>query len=191
VKRCLALLIAACGSSSPPPAAPKPSNDDKVAAQAQADADRAAAEMARANETARAQGVILTTATTNPPACCTTLVKKASLGKLGEVQIWKGAAEQLTKYVVVFGSGSTWRLAEPIDYIEGGDCGAGHCVDRKLGDVAIDTNASGFRVAFHITEDHYRNEGGAKHENTSTHDVVVACTIDATPTCDDGRSDAD
>ena len=135
--------------------------------------------------------VIATSMTTNPPACCTTLVKKASLGKLGEIQIWKGAAEQLTKYVVVFGGGSTWRLAEPLDYVEGSDCGAGHCVDRTLADVAIDTNASGFRVAFHVTEEHYVNEGGARRKDRATHDVLVACTIDATPTCDDGRVDAD
>lgn len=186
------MLLAACGSSSPPPAAPRPvandsAADDKVAAQAQADADRAAAEVARAIETARAEGVIVTTETKTPPACCATLVKKASLGTFGEAQVWKGPSEQATKYVVVFGSGSTWQLAEPIGDIEGGDCGAGHCVDRKLDGVVIANTNEGFRIAFHVTEDHYRTEGHAKHDDTSTHDVIVACTLGTTPTCTDGR----
>jgi hypothetical protein len=191
MKRCVQLmLLAACSSSPQQPSSQPPVSDPPPPVTRSDGGAPADAELVRA------EGVIATIPTQNPPACCTTFVKSSSIGNLGQVQIWKGQEQQNTKYVVLIGSGSDWRLAEPPDYIEGGECGAGHCIEQRLKSVMFANSsitkhsapvAEEVRVTFIVAEDHYVNERGAKHD-VSTHAVVVDCTLGPTLTCTDGRA---
>lgn len=170
---------------------------DKAAADEAAAWDRTVAGielMVQGSTAATAFDAALATLSWKPPACsdpCPKVIKRASLGKAGELRIvsaplYKDAPE--LGLAVVFGAGARWWSTVPTQ-LETSGCGAGHCIEKQILDITIRRRSDHFRVTFLIRELHYLNEGGiGPHPSSWTFSVVVDCTLASIPKCTDGSA---
>ena len=170
---------------------------DKAAADDAAAWDRTVAGIeltVEGSSAAMALDAALETLPWKAPPCldpCPKVIKRASLGKAGELRI---VSAPLYKdgpglgLAVVFGGGARWWSTVPTE-LEAFECGAGHCIEKKIVDITIRRRSDHFRVTFLIRELHYLNEGGiGRHPSSWSVNVVVDCTLGSIPRCTNGSA---
>jgi hypothetical protein len=112
--------------------------------------------------------------------CEQTLVLEKKI-RGASVQLRKATTEYGAVYGIVYGNDGWWAAADPIDFLQEGDCGMGKCVSEKLRTINIvrDHDAMWAFMRVDVEVDHFDPKSQWKHER----DIVIGCSLERDSSC--------
>lgn len=122
------------------------------------------------------------------PSCsphCTTILERASLGAAGFVRVTRTEVPE-SQYQgpvisLVFGQGTRW-WSTPAPWVEGSECGAGHCDELNFDSLDVRASRDRFVATIRVRHGRYTNEP-PRTRSYNYWRVNVECKLDATPRC--------